>query len=230
MKPNDKLKSSKLEETTKKLRKDFFKQQAELLLSNPAIQAGIADLRKELELPPDGFETEKLADKWKDEHWHYIWFDDDNDPEAPTDKAITKILQDNHLPSGWHRSLKRYLFLNDPDDMQLPTELGIGIVKNKDTGQPEIHIIINETTSSDDIVAEWYRVEWFKDQLPYKRIKKRQAVYELERDKLIYKLHNDGSKPKDIAVLLKKNGYPVCTGYEVSQWLKRYKNRVTKST
>jgi hypothetical protein len=229
MKPDDRQ-QSKLEETAKKRRKEFFKQQAELLLSNPAIQSSIADLRKELQLPPSGFDTEQLADKWKDEHWHYIWFDDDNDPEAPTDKAITKILQDNRLPSGWHHSLKRYLFLNNPDDMQLPTELGIGIIKNKDTGQPEVHIIINETTSSDDIVAEWYRVEWYKDQLPYRRVKKRQSIYNLKTAKRADELHKAGMKPAKIALRLQEEKLGNYSGYEISQLLKRYKNRVTKTT
>lgn len=224
------MKKSRLEETAKKRRKEFFKQQAEVLLSSTAIQSSIIALRKELKLPPNGFGTEKLADRWKDEHWHYIWFDDENDPEAPTDKAITEILQDNHLPSGWHHSLKRYLFLNNPDDMQLPTELGIRIVKNSDTGQPEIHIIINETTSSDDIVAEWYRVEWFKDQLPYKRVKKRQSIYNLKTVKRADELHKAGSKPVKIALMLQEEKLGNYSNYEISQMLKRYKKRVTKTT
>jgi hypothetical protein len=227
MKPDDRPKT-KLEKTAKKRRQEFFNQQAKLLLSNPAIQQNIIALRKELQLHLGGFADEEQANKWKDEHWRYFWFDKDNDPEAQTDKAITKILHENNLPSGWHHSLKRYLFLNDPNDLQLPTELGIRIINNEVTGQPEIHIIINETTTSDDIVAEWYRIEWYKDQLPYKRVKKRQAVYAIERDKFIYQLHIDGLKPKAIALKLKEKGYPTCSGYEVSQWLKIHKYRVMK--
>lgn len=224
-----KQKKNKLQEITTSQRYDFAQQQADLLLSNPVVQVEITKLRQELGIPLDGFKMEELAEEWKKENWYYRNFDNDNDPESPADKAITKILHEHHLPSGWHNSLKRYLFLNNPSDMQLPTEIRVHIINDEDTGQPEIHIIINETTTSDDVVADWHRVEAYKDKLPYVRVKKRQTIYNLKMVKRAAQLHKGGMKPAKIAVQLHEEGYKNHTGYEVSQWLKRHKKRVTKT-
>ena len=93
---------------------EYVQQQAERLISNKGFQTDVLALRHALALPNKGFRSDKLAEEWKQAHWYDRWYDAEHDPQAPTNKAIADIVYKYSLPAGWHHSIKRYMFINDP--------------------------------------------------------------------------------------------------------------------
>lgn len=140
-------------------------------MSKPDFQDDIKTIRNKNNLPDDGFVNAKAAEIWKVENIHLklnAW--------EKIDNSITTMLHKYHLGPIWHHSLKRYLLLNNPDDMQLPTEIQVGMKRDMDTGRWQVVMYIPEDASQAEIRAVLPQVSEWQRRIHHKKELKRQPA------------------------------------------------------
>jgi len=177
-------------------RKESIHQQAHLLIGSPILQAELLALRKRFDIPPEGLMSEGALENWNEQHIYNKF-----DAAQPMENAVTKLIRKHGLEVGWHHSFMRYLLLNDRDDMELPTELQIGVFPDETTGNPQLHLIITADTTIEDVKAIWPRVKKAQDRLPYKKKQKRRPISEenLKWGELSLAMERDGKSDTEIA-------------------------------
>lgn len=182
-------------------REEHARQQADRLLGDESLIREITNLRTRLRVPSEGLATEDAVEVWKEKFVYGV-----AGAEQQIDDAITAILHEYRLGPGWHHSLKRFLFLNNPHDMQLPTEVQVGIFRDPLTSMPKIHIVLGEGSSFDDVKSAWSRVKAFQKELPY-GTGYRRIAYNHEWDKLADELRLQGKGYAEIKDIFDARGY-----------------------
>lgn len=138
----------------------------------------------------------------------------------------TKVLiREQELSPRWLDGIKRYLLLNDPENMGI--FVGPIISKNIDMefGSETISIEIDATTTLRDIKAIWPEVKVMQSSLSYSKRKKFQPLRKFDRNKKAYDLHMQGKKYSEIAVILSK-GKNFVGEEDVAKMIERYKKMV----
>lgn len=138
----------------------------------------------------------------------------------------TKVLiREQELSPRWLDGIKRYLLLNDPENMGI--FVGPIISKNIDMefGSETISIEIDATTTLRDMKAIWPEVKVMQSNLFYSKQKKFQPLRKFDRNKKAYDLHMHGKKYSEIAVILSK-GKNFVGEEDVAKMIERYKKMV----
>ncbi len=145
-------------------------------------------------------------------------------------RDIEKLIDTFKLPPDWHHPLQRYLMFNESDNMWIP--LNNATVQTTwdwdHGGKSQLSILINASTTIDDIKFIWPQVKRLQRRLNDKTQDKFQPIPNLDRDKRIYELAEQETSYEDIASQIKKE-FKISRnfGYEdVSRALSRYRKRL----
>lgn len=138
---------------------------------------------------------------------------------------IKGLIREQELSPRWLDSIKRYLLLNDPENIGI--FIGPIISKNIDMefGAETISIEIDATTTLRDIKAIWPEIKVMQSNLSYSKQKKFQPLRKFNRNKKAYDLHKRGKKYSEIAVILSK-GKKFVGEEDVAKMIERYKKTV----
>jgi hypothetical protein len=166
-------------------RSDAVMQRAMYLVSRPDFQADIKTLRKKVGLPEGGFNSEVDLENWKAVHVYDRLPEDD--AEVIVDAAAADLVGNEkyELSPNWHHAVKRYAYLNDVSDMQLPVGIQSRVVYD-DSGRPTIHVMVPEDATKADFYDEWERVEAWRKRLRLKPPKRLRRANKLQRGKFAY--------------------------------------------
>lgn len=138
---------------------------------------------------------------------------------------IKELIREQELSPRWLDGIKRYLLLNDPENIGI--FIGPIISKNIDMefGAETISVEIDATTTLRDIKAIWPEVKVMQSNLTYSKQKKFQPLRKFNRNKKAYDLHMQGKKYSEIAVIFSK-GKKVVGEEDVAKMIERYKKMV----
>lgn len=188
-------------------RKDAVGQRAVYLVSKPNFQRDVRAVRHSSNIPENGFASEIDLGSWLEKHVYGTA--KGNDIEEAIELAIARIVSkpEYGLSPGWQHSIKRFMYLNDPDNMQLPVGLESRLVFDELTEQPTIHVIVTGDITEQDYKDGWKSIkEWRKrlnlNELPKQR---RADPIKLRRGKYAYDLWLSGSSYSDVAKELEKD-------------------------
>lgn len=163
-------------------------QRAMYLTSRPNFKKDTQELRKANDIPVSGFTSESAYEAWAEKYIYKTV--KGNAREAAIDAAIADIISNPEytLSPSWHHAIKRFLYFNDVDMMELPSRLDVSVEADKVTKQTLIHIIIGEETTEDEYREAWHNVEYVRRSYSLKApAKERQADdFTLRRKKLAY--------------------------------------------
>lgn len=169
-------------------RQDATWQRAMYLTGRPNFKKDIQELREANGIPTHGFPSESAYETWAEKYIYKTI--EGNVREEAIDTAVANIISNPEytLSPGWHHSIKRFLYFNDVDAMELPSRLDVSVETDKVTGQRMIHVIIGEETTEDEYCEGWYNVEYLRKFYGLKTpAKERQAdEFTLRRKKLAY--------------------------------------------
>jgi hypothetical protein len=165
-------------------------QRAMYLTSKPDFIDDILAIREKFSLPTDGFSSDEAVEAWREKYIYYKPVSPEDDIEDGIDLAVARIITkpEYELSPGWHNSVKRFLLLNNVEDMQLPVSIGNQLVEDKMTKQLTIHIVVSEDTSKQDYIDEWENIERIRSMRQLKTPKQRRLAHPhiLRRKKLAY--------------------------------------------
>lgn len=198
-------------------RSEHIQQKATRLLSRPDLQYDIAALRLKLGIPRDGFSDSGAAEKWRKEHIY-----DKLNANRPADDGIATLLHKYELGPGWHHSLKRYLFLNNPQDMQLPTEISVGKERDAQTGRWRVIMHIPEDASHKEIRAALPLVTEWQKTIRRQETKRQPAPF-LELGKKAYDLQSQGRSYLEVARILSESEDIDCSELRARDLVRNYK-------
>jgi len=163
-------------------------QRAMYLTSRPNFKKDMLKLREANNIPASGFPSESDYETWAEKYIYKTL--EGNEREEAIDGAVASILSDPeyNLSPGWHHSIKRFLYFNDVDAMELPSRLDVSVETDKVTGQRMIHILVGEETTEDEYREGWHNIEYLRRFYGLKTpAKERQAGdFTLRRKKLAY--------------------------------------------
>ena len=169
-------------------REEYIWKKAMYLVSRPDFKNNIRNIRKKFDIPMAGFRNDTSFNQWANHSGYYGT--DGTDIEELIDKDIIKLLAkpENELTAGWRHAIKRYLFFNNVDDMQLPIRLDTQIINDATTQRPTIHVVINDETSKEDYVENWTNIQYLKNFYGIKKPGRRRKVddYLIRRKKFAY--------------------------------------------
>lgn len=140
--------------------------------------------------------------------------------------AVKLILLDFRLPLGWEESIRRYILFNDIDHMWIPSNIVIRQDFDKDTLLTRLSILIDDSTTLEDIKNAWPRIKHFQEKLQSYSKKKNQPIKNFERDQLAYNLKQSGKTYNEIADELSKSFNKTFSYDDVASFIKRYKKTV----
>jgi hypothetical protein len=190
-------------------RSEAVYQRAIYLVSNPHFQESIRMIRKNAGLPAGGFKTEAALEKWKIAYVYDKWEEDN--VETSIDKAVSKII--NHRPyalsSSWHHAVKRYVYQDEIDKMELPIGIQSMVVRDSITEKTNIHVIVTEDVTRAEYEMEWERIEKWRLELRTNPMKRQRpsSLTNLELGAYAYKLHRSKLSYADIATALENKYY-----------------------
>lgn len=163
-------------------------QRAMYLTSRPNFKKDIKAIREANSIPLLGFPSENAYEEWAEKHIYKTT--EGNAREETIDAAVADILSNPEyaLSPGWHHSIKRFLYFNEVDAMELPSRLDVSVETDKVTKQTMMHIIVGEETTEDEYREGWHNVEYLRRFYGLKApTKERQADnFTLRRKKLAY--------------------------------------------
>lgn len=164
--------------------------------------------------------TYKEYEKRKDEL-------NDAAPLNAFEKDIKSILKKYLLNPKWRHPIRRYILLNDPDNMNI--SIGVTIAGHLNDYEPveyQLCLHIDEDTTLEDIKEIWSDVKAHQERLIYRKQKKFQPIPNLDRDKRAYDLQNAGENPENIEKILQEE-FGVAMGYDdINTAIKRYRKRL----
>ena len=200
-------------------RSEHIQQKATRLLSRPDLQQDVVALRLSVGMPWAGFDDTGAAEEWKNEHIY---------EKVVANKAVNSgvatLLHKYQLGPDWHHSLKRYLYLNDPQDMQLPTEISVGKERDPQTGRWRVIMRIPEDASQKEIRAALPSVTQWQKTIRQQETKRQPAPF-LELGKKAYDLHSRGSSYLEVARFLSESEGIDCSEQRARDLVRNYKTQ-----
>lgn len=133
------------------------------------------------------------------------------------------------LPQEWHNPVKRYLLFDSSHNLGVPLgNVSIQIAWDDKTGRRQLSLILNADTTIEDIKSFWPQVMLEQARLRDKTTKKFQPIPNLDRDKRICELAEQGKSYEDVATVIRGEFKVKSTfGYDdVSKALHRYRKRL----
>jgi hypothetical protein len=174
----------------KPTRKDYMWQKAMYLVGRPDFKKDMHSVRKLYGVPLSGFRSEQAFNVWAKQSGYYGVIDENDDIEAKIDLSIAEIIAkpEYELSAGWQHAIKRFMFFNNVDDMQLPIRLDVETVKDPLTDRLTLHVIVTDETSQEDYIESWENVKYLREYYGLKAPKRRKEAntYLLKRKKLAY--------------------------------------------
>ena len=140
-------------------------------------------------------------------------------------RDIQILTRDQKLSPRWVNGIKRYLLLNDPNNMGMFVGSVISTKIDMELDTEVISLEIEAETTLEDVKAIWPEVKEVQANLPYKRLKKFQPLRKFDRNKQAFELHKQGKKYREIADELSTDEKTV-TEEDVSKMIERYKKKV----
>jgi len=234
-------------------KKQFNKaaQQAKLLVANPNFQADIKALREKWRIPTDGFKSQTEADEWNgqlmlssdlmhDEEarklglqklhpadlWAGVAEIDARLPHHLFKADILELIYKYQLSVQWQNNLQEYSLTNAFDERFLFDSVAVSYTRDPQTGLWEIHIIVHENTTLQNVKDSWHLVKGFQKHLPFRKRQKIREIKQLDRDKLAYELDQGGKSYKSIAIALTKEFGKDIDYNEVSKFIERHKKKI----
>lgn len=148
-------------------------------------------------------------------------------PGNAFEKDIKSILQKYLLSPKWKSPIRRYILLNDVDNMAM--NVGVTIAGHLNDYEPveyQLCLHIDEDTTLEDIKEIWSDVMEHQEMLIYKKQNKFQPIKNFERDKRIYELEQEGKTIKEIGDIINSEYDDGLLDGEIKQIIKRYKKRL----
>lgn len=244
------MKNDYYAEKTKRL-----KQAIKVLVSRPAFQKEIAELRKKWSIPPEGIKTEDDNQSWNrqldistDEYYETEWPKcravierlnkeknfreaEDKRKECNTKAPLNEFREDIWSVVRKYRLSPRWhtgirRYLLFNDPDNLNLTAGVTIATTWENGMKRISIEIDGDTTLKDIKHTWPLVKRMQKDLMYRQADKFQPIKNFERDKRIYFLDKEGKTLIEIAETINLEFDNALLEGEIKQIIKRYKERL----
>ena len=202
--------------------REYTAQKAKALIANPNFQSVVAETRQSNQIADSG-----LADDASIEVWYADHINKKPDAEQALNDSVAEILSQFGLGSDWRHSIKRYVLLNDPNDMQLPMHIEMGTVRDEQTDQWRVVVYVPEYASQRDIKAALPEITKWQDKIRAKTLKRQPApndelakeVYEIyQRVRSYQKTSNEFNKNKPIDESLDQ--------WQIRDLIRNYKKRI----
>lgn len=244
------MKNDYFEEKTKRL-----KQEIKVLVSRPAFQKEIADLRKKWNIPQDGIKTEDDNQEWN--HKLDVATDEYHETEWPKCRAEIDRLNKERKFREAEEKRKEYnakaplnefrediwsvvrkyrlsprwhtgirRYLLFNDPDNLNLTAGVTIVNTWENGMKRIALEIDSDTTLKDIRHIWPWVKRMQEGLMYKKADKFQPIKNFDRDKRIYELEQEGKSEKEIGDTIQQEFGDSLDYNEINIAVNRYKKRL----
>ncbi|KKR86993.1 MAG: hypothetical protein UU34_C0008G0017 [Candidatus Curtissbacteria bacterium GW2011_GWA1_41_11] len=139
---------------------------------------------------------------------------------------IKSLLKKYALALRWEHPLKRYLLLNDVNNME--NKIGVSIHGHTDSesGIEELSISIEEDTTLEDIKQGWPDIKIHQKSLAYRKQNKFQPIKNFDRDKRAYELQKEDKTTDEIGEIIQKE-FNIDLDYnEIGIAINRYKKRL----
>lgn len=244
------MKKNYLDEKKKRL-----EQKIKVLVSRPAFQKEILDLRKKWKLPPDGIKTEEINQKWNeqllidtDEYYRINWPKERKEiielrkqgkyKEAEAlKKEINGQAPLNALSDDIWSIVIRYRlsprwhngirrYLLFNDPKNMQIPAGVTAKIDWEKGIKRISIELDEDTTLNDIKHAW---SWVRKMYRGKPADKYHQIPNFDRDKRAYELEQEGMVPSKIADTIQEEFGDALDYNELNIAIKRYKKRLNIS-
>lgn len=193
------------------------------LVSKPDFIKNVARIRKLAGIPPTGFKDEPSMEKWKATHVYNIL---NPKIEASIDAGVAKIInkKEYRLSASWRHAIKRYVYLNNVDDMQLPGGLQLRHAYDVQTGRPTIHVIVTEDVTEPDYQEQWKRIRAWQRRLKIEPMPVQRPAdpTNLKRGKFAYDLWAADVPYPDIARAIDAEFGEVCTADMAKTYVKNF--------
>lgn len=233
-------------------RKERLEQKIKLLISKPAFQKDIIELRKKWNIPVNGITNEKDNQNWNqkllidtDEYYLKNW------PKER--KEIIKLRKDKRFREA--EELKKKINSQAPlnaigDDLwsiiikyklsprwhggikryllfnnpkNMGIEMGITVSMSWEHGIKQISLEIDRDTTLEDIKEVW---KWAKKMYKDRQSNKFQPIKKFERDKKIYNLQKDGKTPDEIGNIIEDKFGDYLDYNDINIIVNRFKKRL----
>jgi hypothetical protein len=193
------------------------KQKINLLINRPDFEKAILFLREKWNIPKNGIKNQEEFDQLNNKIPVKDLLDD-----------IKKIIHDQKISPRWINGVKRYLFLNDPNNMAIFIGPVITTKVDMNSDLETISIEINEDTTIKDIKAIWSEVKTSQSRLLYKKRDKNQPIKNFERNKEAYDLQQQGKSLNEIADIFSNTEYNLknrvtIADVDIADWIRKYK-------
>jgi hypothetical protein len=244
------MKNDYFAEKTKRL-----KQAIKVLISRPAFQKEIADLRKKWNIPPDGIKNEDdnqewnrnldiATDRYHEKEWPKCRAEIDRlnkdrkfrEAEEKRKEHNAKAPLNEFREDIWSVVRKYRLsprwhtgirrYILFNDPDNLNLTAGVTIVTTWENGIKRIALEIDGDTTLNDIKHIWPWVKRMQKGLMYRQADKFQPIKNFERDTRIYELDQAGKTLKEIAETINLEFDNALLEGEIKQVIKRYKERL----
>lgn len=152
----------------------------------------------------------------------------DANPVNALRKSIKNLLVKYKLSPRWENPVKMYLLSNQLQGMGMFLGVVTRLEFDEDNGLEKLCIEISEDTTLADIKHAWPWIKGQQNRLSYKTQKKIQPIKNLDRDKRIHELAEQGLEYKKIAEKISEE-FQVPDGFsyeDVSKILNRYRKRI----
>ncbi len=244
------MKDDYFAEKTKRL-----KQAIKVLVSRPAFQKEITDLREKWHIPPEGIKNEDDNQNWNrqldidtDEYYKTEWPKcraeiDKLNAEKKFREAEEKRKECNaKAPLNEFRDdiwsvVRRYRlsprwhtgirrYLLFNDPDNLNLTAGVTMVTTWENGMKRIALEIDGDTTLNDVKHIWPWVKQMQKSLMYRQADKYQPIKNFDRDKRIYELSHEGKSSNDIGDTIQQEFGDSLDYNEINLAIKRYKKRL----
>lgn len=142
---------------------------------------------------------------------------------------IRKLRNKYELGPSWKDGLRNYIHNNRADGLRFTVGVRMHVPFKAGADEEELHIVIDEDTTLDDIKAAWPQVKFHQEKLSYRKRQKQQPVDPtiLERGAKAYELRElKKMKLADVAEALNDKYDTVYMDYDVQTLIKNYKKTV----
>jgi len=191
-----------------------FNEESLLLADNEELRKDTVSLRKILQIPSDGFREDfDGLDKWLKAA--------DGKQLGTLYSNSDGLVSKHHLPAHRREWLRNFVLTGSPS----MTEGYTGIRFTKEPGydgRNEIHIIITDNTTLEDIKNIWPEIT----KLQGKGSRKRQPYKNRKRNQKAYQLFKEGESLKEIANKLSEEFEGTYTDNDISHIIRRYKQKL----
>jgi hypothetical protein len=143
--------------------------------------------------------------------------------------SIKMMLSKFRLPLGWEESVRRYALFNDINKMWFTGNVVIKEEYDFDTGLKTLSIVIDDTTTLQDIKDSWSLIKEHQKRLQSYTKKKIQPIRKLDRDQRAYELEKEGKSLEEIADIINVEFNDSMDYNYLKIVLNRYKKRLNIS-